>query len=100
VKEWATKTLDRLPQDRRIALPLKAGEAVLYDHALVHWSGPNRSATTRVAAATVALPRKQPLVCCWTNGRGERERWAVPDEYHVTMVGTRPRDVGQPLKLR
>lgn len=98
-KEYAAEMLERTPVERRIAFPLKPGQALMYDHALVHWSGPNTSGAVRLAASAVALPKKQPLICCWINGRGERERWAVPDEYHVTMVGTRPRDVGQLLKV-
>jgi hypothetical protein len=39
-----------------VPLELRAGAAVLYDHALIHTSGPNRSPAARVAVAGVLVP--------------------------------------------
>lgn len=40
-----------------VVVPLRAGEAVLYDHALVHMSAPNHSDVPRVAVACPLVPR-------------------------------------------
>lgn len=39
-----------------VAVPLRAGEAVLYDHALVHLSAPNHSGVARWAVACPLVP--------------------------------------------
>jgi len=38
-------------------IPLKAGEAILYDHRLLHFSPPNHSSQERVAMNVVVVPR-------------------------------------------
>lgn len=43
------------------ALPLRAGEALVYDHALVHASPPNRSASPRIAVNMALVPAEAPL---------------------------------------
>lgn len=44
-----------------VDLPLNSGEAVLFDHRLIHGSRPNRSLEPRVAVGLVLLPRRVPL---------------------------------------
>jgi ectoine hydroxylase-related dioxygenase (phytanoyl-CoA dioxygenase family) len=45
-----------LADARFVEIPLRAGEAVLYDHATIHRSTPNRSPRTRVAAMLGLVP--------------------------------------------
>lgn len=53
---------------RELAVPLeiKAGQAIVYDHALIHRSGPNNSALARVAVSGVLIPN------------AARPRYAIP----------------------
>jgi hypothetical protein len=56
---------------------VRAGEAILYDHALVHLSGPNRGPRERVAVASPVVPD------------GAEPRYAVPvsdDEARVLLI--------------
>jgi ectoine hydroxylase-related dioxygenase (phytanoyl-CoA dioxygenase family) len=39
-------------------VPLKAGQAIIFDHKLIHYSPPNRTAQARVAIQSVLTPRE------------------------------------------
>jgi hypothetical protein len=43
-------------------LPIKAGEAVIYDHRLLHFSPPNLSSKTRVAVNIVMVPNNEKMI--------------------------------------
>ena len=47
-----------------VPLYLKAGEAVVWNHKLVHYSPPNRSTESRVAATVVLVPKGEQVVHC------------------------------------
>jgi ectoine hydroxylase-related dioxygenase (phytanoyl-CoA dioxygenase family) len=49
---------DRLIADSR-AVPLRAGEAIVYDDSLLHWSKPNLRETVRLAAGLAFIPRSE-----------------------------------------
>ncbi|MEY2422426.1 MAG: hypothetical protein QOI95_2493 [Acidimicrobiaceae bacterium] len=98
-RELSDELVATHPQ-RQIPLPLPAGHAVFFDHALVHWSGPNESGRTRVAVAAVAAPARERLLCCVHTPRGHDERWAVPDDYILHRSEARPRQVGELIDRR
>lgn len=76
-------------------LPLRAGEAAIYSHSLVHASPPNRSGTTRVAANLTLVPREAELLHCWLDGGvQEPELFRVEDEFFLrNIIGERPTGV-------
>lgn len=39
-------------------IPLKAGECVIFDNYLIHWSGVNKSKIPRISAASLCLPKE------------------------------------------
>jgi hypothetical protein len=48
-------------------LYLKAGEALIYDHALIHASHENRSSEVRVACASGIKPKEADMLLYWNN---------------------------------
>lgn len=52
---------DVLEAEMMLQLPLKAGDAVFFDHRLVHFSPPNRTQQTRVAVGHVLVSKEAPL---------------------------------------
>jgi len=78
-------------------VPLAAGQAIIYDHSLVHATPPNLSRQTRVAANLVLVPRGEQLVHCYldrTNGNTRPEVFAVDDEFFIRYeIGQRPTGV-------
>ncbi|MCF8256205.1 MAG: phytanoyl-CoA dioxygenase family protein [Flavobacteriales bacterium] len=51
-------------------LQMKAGEAVIYDHRLLHYSLPNRSSHQRLAATLVAVPTEADVVHYFAEAEG------------------------------
>jgi ectoine hydroxylase-related dioxygenase (phytanoyl-CoA dioxygenase family) len=43
-------------------IPLRKGQAIIFDHKLVHYSPPNRTGEVRVAVQSVLTPREAPAV--------------------------------------
>jgi len=63
-----------------VEVPVPAGTAVIYSHALFHGSKPNRSDEARVAAVSGVIPRGVPHVHYWRPPDGP------PDEVRVLTV--------------
>lgn len=67
--------LDRLKAERSLAVPLRRGQAVIYDSRTLHGSGPNRMSVERAAAAFAAIPAAAALL-----------HFHVNDDSTVTVV--------------
>ncbi len=77
-------------------LYLKAGEALIYDHALLHASQPNRSSEMRIACASGVMPEEADMLFYWNNNGIVEEYESSPDFFLQENVFTRP----QGLKKR
>lgn len=62
---------------------LRAGEAILYDHALVHLSGPNRRKSPRVAVAGPLVPRMAPIRYAVPVGDSESRVLEVDESFFI-----------------
>lgn len=63
-------------------LRVRAGQAVLFPYSLVHGSGPNRTANTRIIAATSVVPgQAQILINHLNESTGALEQYAVDDQF-------------------
>jgi ectoine hydroxylase-related dioxygenase (phytanoyl-CoA dioxygenase family) len=72
-------------------VPLAAGEALVYDAALVHGSGPNRSDRARPVTAVALAPDDAPLVHFHREGDGPVEGFVIDAGYYTAQpFGTRP----------
>jgi hypothetical protein len=67
-----------------IPLYMKAGEALIYDHALVHASDANKSTDVRVACAYGIIPEQADMRFYWNNN-GQVEEYAVTPEFFMTQ---------------
>jgi ectoine hydroxylase-related dioxygenase (phytanoyl-CoA dioxygenase family) len=76
-------------------VPLRAGQALLFNQRLFHCSGPNLSNTDRVAATAVLVPRDSTLRYYHTNsdesGGGIEVFEVDPTFYTRHSIGSRPR---------
>ena len=52
-----------------VALEIKSGQALVYDHRLLHGSGPNDSRIHRTAAVMGAIPGRAKQIYCYRNGK-------------------------------
>ncbi len=67
----------------RVAVPVRAGQAVIMDNRMVHGSLGNRSDRTRVAASAVVAPRVAPLHHYWIDDDGELVRFVIDPEFFL-----------------
>lgn len=73
-----TDATDRADHHR---IDARAGQAIVYSHQVIHWSGPNLSATVRPAVNVAAVPADAPLVHYRMLDDGRVERLEVDDEF-------------------
>ena len=72
-------------------VPLAAGQALVYDAALVHGTGPNRTNRPRPVAAVALAPAAAPLVHFHVEGDGPVEGYTIDADYYTAQeFGTRP----------
>jgi hypothetical protein len=82
IAEWLQQ--EDAIRERLIAVPLEAGECVVFDNALVHASFPNHTTTPRAAAAVGLGPRGVPLVHFRREGDGAAVRYDVDPDFFCT----------------
>lgn len=68
---------------RSVAVPLRRGQALIYDARLIHWSQPNEGSAERVAAAFVAVPAAEPLLHYHLNPDDTVAVLAVDDDIYA-----------------
>lgn len=74
-------------------MPLKAGEAIIFNQALLHASPPNTSAEPRIAVTYGLIPQEAELLFYHQDEDGQVEKYAVPDHFfqeYNTQIGQRP----------
>jgi predicted nucleic acid-binding Zn-ribbon protein len=84
-------------------VPLKAGQAVLFDRRLVHGASPNEGNVERVApTCLIIIPKDAPLYCIHAasieSGMHQIEIYEVDDNfYERSLFGEKPQGVGVTL---
>ena len=80
---------------RKRALPMKAGDAIIYDHKLFHGSPPNLSDSVRIGLNYAMAPREIPAIhYLWSGGPGDVqssltlpiEAREVEDEFFLSCI--------------
>ena len=81
-------------EDYLVDVPLRAGQAIIYDHSLVHATPPNQSGKTRVAANMVLVPREAQLLHCYLDrdeSPARPELFEIDDTFFLhNRIGARP----------
>ena len=67
---------------------LKAGEAIIFDQRLWHYSPPNMSKETRISVAVIAIPMKAPLMHFVGNRLSETKTEVYPYEVPLDFLQT------------
>jgi hypothetical protein len=62
-------------------VPVKAGQAVVFNHAIVHFSFPNKSDKPRLAAITDLIPEEAPHLHYFGDGNGNVEAFEIDDSF-------------------
>ena len=72
--------------DRLLSVPVRAGEAIIFDNALVHSSFPNYSDEPRVALAMGMRPRPAELCYFRREGPGRALRYRIDEDFFFTYT--------------
>jgi hypothetical protein len=73
----------RIVKDYAVAVPVKAGTAVIFNHATLHFSGPNRSDTPRLVAITDLIPSEATHISYFGDGDGNVGIYEIDDSFWV-----------------
>lgn len=76
-----------------IPVELKAGEAMIYDSALLHFSNKNRTASQRHACGCVFVPSEVDALHYFKDEDGLKQYNCDPDFFHELVPGERPNRV-------
>lgn len=73
--------------EQRYVTPIrmKAGEAVIFDHRLWHYSPTNYSSRDRVAVGAIAIPQEAGFVHFQRNGQGKVEKYCAGDDFPLNF---------------
>lgn len=74
---------DRVINRHSVAEPLKAGEAIIFDHATYHFSLPNRTDRRRVAATIDLIPREAQHLHYFGDGQGRVDTYEIDASFWV-----------------
>jgi hypothetical protein len=79
-------------------IDLPAGHALVYDARLLHGSGPNLTATTRVALGCMIARRSEPMIHVVPTGRRHRRLYAIDRDFFLDHVPSEVVAGGMPAR--
>lgn len=81
-------------------LTVRAGQAVVYDHRMVHWSGPNATDADRVAVGVGIAPADRDLIHLHLDPAGALVRYTVTDDFlrDLAMGSAPPRPLAAEVR--
>lgn len=81
--------------DDRPIIELRAGQAIILDNRVVHFSPPNQSSDARVAIGCVAGPTEAPLHHYWQDPEDRLLRFEIDRAFYLSyVIGTPPSQAG------
>jgi ectoine hydroxylase-related dioxygenase (phytanoyl-CoA dioxygenase family) len=83
---------EKLLWDHMVTIPVRAGQAIVLNHAVIHASGPNNTDRERLAVAYGLIPSSASLLYYHKNEKGRIEKYDMPDTFFQDYynIGERP----------
>ena len=83
---------EQLLLDNMKTVPMKAGQAFILNHAVIHASPPNKTDKERLVIAYGLIPKDAKLIFFHRNSNGKIEKFNMPDDFFQRYynVGERP----------
>ena len=90
--DFCYKGNEQLLWDNMITVPMKAGQAFILNHAVIHGSAPNKTGKERLAIAYGLVPDEAKLMYYHKNESGAIEKYDIPDDFFQRYynIGERP----------
>lgn len=92
-------------EENAVSVKLKAGQAIVFYHSVIHGSPPNLSGKLRVAACFALVPESAPLCIYYQPSAGmELQQYAPPDDFmfhytHLRSETTQRPPAERPVKV-
>lgn len=87
------KVTERIIERHARPIPLRRGEAIVFDHAVLHFSMPNRTDETRIVAIADVIPQEAPHLHYFGDGHGSIEAFEIDDDF---WTSNNPFTLGRP----
>jgi len=68
------------------AVPTKAGEVLVFDNRLIHYSWPNETDEPRVVVSFTVRPRETSAVLLRPDGEGMIDLFEIPDDFYIEVL--------------
>ena len=83
---------EQLLWDNMITVPVKAGQAFVLNHAVIHGSSPNRAKRERLVVAFGIIPKAANLMYYHKEQNDDVEKYSMPDDFFQRYynIGKRP----------
>ncbi len=82
-------------------VPLKAGEALIWDHRLLHFSNANLSSQTRLAVTVIMVPEQAGIIHCYRHPEDPQDRCRVyeisREFFHHYKIGSEPKEYAREI---
>lgn len=88
---------DVLIHEHSVGVPTKAGEAIIFDNRLIHFSPPNQSATARVVLSLGVRADEGKCVSFRAGGPGEMDLFHLDDDYYIEVLPAESHSYKPPL---
>ena len=70
-----------------IAVPMKKGDAVIFDDATIHYTSPNFSTSPRISIAQVMIPEEaNPIFYTFNQKNNTIDKYAIDDSFYITFM--------------
>lgn len=74
-------TAERIIERHARPVPVQAGDAVIFNHAILHFSQPNRSDAPRMVAITDVIPAEAEHIHLFGDGTGPVAKYVIDDSF-------------------
>lgn len=103
VDRWQFSELEELVREHAVAVPMDAGEMLVFDNRVIHYSMPNESEEPRVVLSFGMRPQESSCVILRPAGDdGSVALYEVPDEFYLDVLPAEHeswRPEGEPLTV-
>lgn len=84
---WQYESQKKLLLEKMTAIPMKKGDAVIFDDATIHYTSSNHSTSPRISIAQVMIPEESNPVFYMLNQKNNTiDKYAIDDYFYITFM--------------
>lgn len=83
---WKYESIKADLLQEMVRVDMKAGDAVIFDDATIHYTSPNLSKQRRISIAQVMIPKESDPIFYHQNAKGGVEQYKIDDEFYLMFM--------------